>query len=67
MPKNVQSVNLDKNKTLKAWVNDYGDDLFRRALYLTSHQETAEYLVQETFLAAAQHLDRFAGRSSPRT
>lgn len=45
----------------------YADGLFRRAFFLTSHRETAEDLVQDTFLAAAQQLAAFKGDSSPKT
>lgn len=56
-----------KYTTLEQWVTLHADALFRRAFFLTSHRETAEDLVQETFLAAAQGMDSFAQKSSPRT
>lgn len=67
LPENSIIEEMEQNTILKNWVTDYADDLFRRALYLTSHRETAEDLVQETFLAAAQQLEHFGGKSSPRT
>ncbi len=67
LPENDKIEAGNQKSTLKNWVADYADDLFGRALYLTSHRETAEDLVQETFLAAAQQLARFSGKSSPRT
>jgi RNA polymerase sigma-70 factor (ECF subfamily) len=55
------------NKQLQQWVNLYAADLYRRAYYLTSQRETAEDLVQETFLAATQQFRQFSGKSSPKT
>ncbi|MBL7802905.1 MAG: sigma-70 family RNA polymerase sigma factor [Saprospiraceae bacterium] len=49
------------------WVAEFAASLFRRAYFLTSHRETAEDLVQETFLAAMQQMDKFEGKSSPKT
>jgi RNA polymerase sigma-70 factor (ECF subfamily) len=49
------------------WVDEYGDYLFRFALSRLRRRETAEDLVQETFLAALGARDRFAGASSERT
>jgi len=67
LPENDKIEGVNQKSMLKIWVADYADDLFQRALYLTSHRETAEDLVQETFLAAAQQVARFSGNSSPRT
>ncbi len=53
--------------TVKDWVNLYADDLYSWAFYKTSNKESSEDLVQETFLAAMQHFERFQGRSSPKT
>lgn len=49
------------------WVARHGDCLFRHALARVSRQETAQDLVQETFLAAWQSAHRFAGRASERS
>ncbi|BCA53827.1 RNA polymerase, sigma-24 subunit, ECF subfamily [Nitrospira sp. KM1] len=48
------------------WVEQYGDYLFRCALLRVRDRAVAEDLVQETFLAALQSRDRFAGQSSER-
>ncbi|MBV6442601.1 MAG: sigma-70 family RNA polymerase sigma factor [Haliscomenobacteraceae bacterium CHB4] len=55
------------NSQLQQWVNLYAADLYRRAYYLTSHRETAEDLVQETFLAATQQFGQYEGKSAPKT
>ncbi|MBI9084227.1 MAG: sigma-70 family RNA polymerase sigma factor [Desulfobacterales bacterium] len=52
---------------MEAWVDDYGDYLYRFALPRVQDPSTAEDLVQETFLAAIRAIDRFEGRASPRT
>lgn len=49
------------------WVEQHGDYLFRCALLRVRDKEVAEDLVQETFLAALQAKDRFAGQSSVRS
>lgn len=54
-------------KTLENWVNQFSDELFSWALYKTSSKETAEDLVQETFLAAFHKIDTFQGKSQPKT
>jgi RNA polymerase sigma-70 factor (ECF subfamily) len=41
--------------------------MYSWALHKTSSKETAEDLVQETFLAAVQSFDRFIGDSNPKT
>lgn len=51
----------------EAWVDEYGDLLFRFAFARVNDRDTAEDLVQETFLAAIQSRDRFKGRSSEKT
>jgi RNA polymerase sigma-70 factor (ECF subfamily) len=52
---------------LEKWVNQFSDELFSWALYKTSSKETAEDLVQETFLAAFHKMDTFQGKSQPKT
>ena len=49
------------------WVELHGDYLFRFALSRLRDPKTAEDLLQETFLAALQSLDRFEGRSTERS
>lgn len=49
------------------WVDKYGDCLFRYALSWVRDTQTAEDLVQETFLAALSSQNSFVGESSERT
>lgn len=53
--------------TIERWVEAHGDALFAYALLRVRHRETAEDLVQETFIAAMNQADRFEGRSKART
>jgi len=57
----------NKYKTVESWVDQFGDYLYSWALYKTSSKETAEDLVQETFLSAFHSFDTFQNRSSPKT
>ncbi len=50
-----------------AWVDEYGDYLFRFAMLRVKNEELANDLVQETFLAALKGKETFAGQSAPRT
>ncbi len=52
---------------LVAWANRHLDALLGYAMQRVSQRETAEELVQETFLAAIQNHTRFAGQSSELT
>ena len=49
------------------WIDEHGDYLFAYALLRVGRRETAEDIVQETFLAALRATDSFAGRSTERT
>ncbi|MEX1026877.1 MAG: sigma-70 family RNA polymerase sigma factor [Candidatus Paceibacterota bacterium] len=49
-----------------AWVDQYGDYLYRYALSRLRDGEAAEEVVQQTFLAGLQHTDQFAGKGSER-
>ena len=49
-----------------AWVDRHGDYLFRYALSRLRDGEAGEEVVQQTFLAALQHTDQFAGKGSER-
>ena len=53
--------------TIESWVNAWSDKLYSWALYKTNSKESAEDLVQETFLAAFQSLESFKGKSDPKT
>lgn len=56
-----------KTDTVKQWVEQYTDDLYRRAYNKTNHRETSEDLVQEVFQAALINFDTFENRSNPKT
>lgn len=56
-----------ENENLTNWVNEFTSELYKWAYYKTSSIETAEDLVQETFLAAAEKINSFKGDSSPKT
>jgi RNA polymerase sigma-70 factor (ECF subfamily) len=53
--------------TIKYWVELYSDNMYSWALHKTSSKETAEDLVQETFLASVLSFDKFKGESNPKT
>jgi len=55
------------NATIKCWAELYSDQLFTWAFYKTSNKETAEDLVQETFLAAVHSFQKFESKSEPKT
>ncbi|MCG9792237.1 sigma-70 family RNA polymerase sigma factor [Flavobacterium algicola] len=62
------SASVENSKlTLENWVNQFSDELYSWALYKTSSKETAEDLVQETFLAAFNKIQSFQGKSQPKT
>jgi RNA polymerase sigma-70 factor (ECF subfamily) len=49
------------------WIDRYGDYLFSIAVLKTRSKETAQDLVQETFLSAYKASDTFKGNSSEKT
>lgn len=63
----MEVVKINAQKKVAVWVNEFSDELFSWALYKTSSKETAEDLVQETFLSAFQKIESFEGKSSPKT
>ncbi|MFN0030611.1 MAG: sigma-70 family RNA polymerase sigma factor [Flavobacteriales bacterium] len=52
---------------LHQWVRDYADGMHSWALHKTSDKQSAEDLVQETFLAATQSFSKFENRSQAKT
>lgn len=62
-----KSTKVDKNTLLSEWIDSYSEYLYSWAYYKTSHRETAEDMVQETFLAACQAIDKFENKSNPKT
>jgi RNA polymerase sigma-70 factor (TIGR02943 family) len=53
--------------TIESFVRLHTDSLYSWAFFKTSSKETAEDLVQETFLTAHQQFEKFRGDSSPKT
>lgn len=49
------------------WVSTHADYLYAYAIARINDEEQAKDLVQETFLAALQKVDKFEGKSSERT
>lgn len=62
-----ESYTTNTNATIKYWVELYSDQLYTWAYYKTSDKETAEDLVQETFLAAVHSFQKFERKSEPKT
>jgi RNA polymerase sigma-70 factor (TIGR02943 family) len=58
---------LNKTKIIESWVVTYSDELYSWAFYKTSSKETAEDLVQETFISSFKSFEKFEGRSQPKT
>lgn len=52
---------------LENWIDQYSDDLIRWAEYRTGDANLAKDLVQDTFIAAYENLDKFKGDSNPKT
>lgn len=61
-------INVENKKSvMEDWVNQYSDEMYSWAFYKTSSKETAEDLVQETFLSAFNKIESFLGKSQPKT
>lgn len=59
--------NQNTNDQFIEWVNAYSDQLYTWAYHKTSSKETAEDLVQETFLSAFKAIKGFKNESQPKT
>jgi RNA polymerase sigma-70 factor (ECF subfamily) len=55
------------SEQLAAWLDALGDSVLAYARRRVENDQVAEDLVQETFVAALQNFEQFAGRSSPKT
>lgn len=53
--------------TIEVWFRSYRDELYRHALFVLANSHDAEDAVTETFIRAIKYLDKFEGKSSPRT
>lgn len=58
---------INNNAEPELWVDQYGNYMYRYALSRVPDPETAQELVQETFVAALQAYKNFQGRSSVKT
>lgn len=63
----MKSTKENSKLLFEDWVNCFSDDLFSWAMHKTSSKETAEDLVQDTFLSAYHKMDTFEGKSEPKT
>src|SRR5690349_24633172 len=50
-------------KAFSELLRRYEGKIFRLALHITQNREDAEYVLQEAFLKAYEHLDQFQGQS----
>ena len=66
MTKKISDIS-EKHRLISDWVQQYGDQLYSWAYYRTSDEALSADLVQETFLSAFQHYERFRASSSPKT
>lgn len=57
----------EKQEILTEWVREYSRELYAWSLSKTSNPTLSEDIVQETFLAAAENLNKFQGDSHPKT
>jgi RNA polymerase sigma factor (sigma-70 family) len=57
----------EKHKMISDYVYRYGDRLYSWAFCRTSNEAVAADLVQDTFVSAFEHFDKFRGASSPKT
>ncbi len=57
----------DNNMLINEWIDSFSEHLLSWAFYKTSNKETAEDIVQDTFLAAYQAIGKFENRSNPKT
>jgi RNA polymerase sigma-70 factor (TIGR02943 family) len=57
----------EKHKIISQWVYQYGDALYSWAFHRTSDEAVASDLVQDTFVSAFEHFQKFHGASSPKT
>lgn len=58
---------VSRSGLAEGWVREHGDVLWAFLLSRTRSREIAEEVLQETFLAATQAVDRFASASAQRT
>ncbi|GAC1310150.1 MAG: sigma-70 family RNA polymerase sigma factor [Mucilaginibacter sp.] len=64
---NVKNDNANSSEVLESWVRLYTNTIYSWAFHKTSNKESAEDLVQDTFLTAYQQLEKFRGDCNPKT
>ncbi|WP_114941641.1 sigma-70 family RNA polymerase sigma factor [Mucilaginibacter endophyticus] len=64
---NSTNIGLDNSAAPRLWVTRHADYLYKYALTRINDQELARDLVQETFLAGLERLQKFEGKSTERT
>ena len=69
LPYHMSDAPPDPKRTInpEEWLKQHGNVLFRYALSRVRERETAEDLVQETFLAALRSQENYAGRAAEQT
>ena len=57
----------DPEIVIKSWVDAYSNKMYSWCLFKTNSKETSEDLVQDTFMAAFQAMNKYEGKSDPKT
>lgn len=60
----LKKLQTDDKQALNALFEDYGNRIYKSAIFLADSREEAEDIVQETFLKAIGSIQGFKGRSS---
>lgn len=63
----MEAVVSNKSEVFEKWVQKYSNSLYSWAYFKTSSKESAEDLVQETFISGYKSFDKFENRSQPKT
>jgi RNA polymerase sigma-70 factor (ECF subfamily) len=63
----VVKTDSNKHHLVSQWVREHSDELYSWAFHKTSDEGAAQDLIQETFISAFQHFEKFQGSSSPKT
>ena len=62
-----EPISIELKNTFTDWVNQHSDALYSWAFHKTSNKEIAEDIVQDTFYSAYKSIEKFEGKSSPKT
>lgn len=60
----LKKLQTNDKQAFKTLFEDYGNRIYKSAIFLADSREEAEDIVQETFLKAMEAIHRFKGRSS---